>query len=109
MSRGMSLVRNVPPKNKYALARSKNKYGKEGFDEMKKEFTFGEKIMEIVAYAINVIRVRCAAAGSESLFDRYNLLAKPEEDCGTEIENGVQAGDLSVNYEIGRASCRERV
>ena len=68
---------------------------------MKKEFAFGEKRMEIVAYADNMIRVRCAAAGSESLFDRYNLLLKPEENCGTDIENGVAAGDLSVTYENG--------
>jgi hypothetical protein len=97
----MSLARNAPRKNKSALLKSKNKYGKEGFDEMKKEFTFGEKIMEIIAYSNNMIRVRYAAAGSESLFDRYNLLAKPEEDCGTDIENGVQSGDLSVTYENG--------
>ena len=68
---------------------------------MKKEFAFGEKIMEITPYSNNMIRVRCASAGSESLFDRYNLLAKPEENFGEDIENGVRAGDLSVTYENG--------
>ena len=43
---------------------------RKAFAVMKKEFAFGEKVLEIIAYSNNVVRVRCAAAGSESLFDR---------------------------------------
>lgn len=74
---------------------------RKAFAVMKKEFAFGEKVLEIIAYSNNVVRVRCAAAGSESLFDRYNLLTKPEDNFGDDIENGVCAGDLSVTYENG--------
>ena len=69
---------------------------------MMKEFTFGEKSVKITAYSDRIIRVTCGAKDGESLFDRYNLLAKPEENCGADIENGVSAGELSVTYENGK-------
>ena len=68
---------------------------------MKKEFAFGGKTIRITAYSNNIIRVFCGAADGESLFDRYHLLAKPEENVGVDIEGGIQAGDLSVVYENG--------
>ena len=73
---------------------------------MKKEFAFGEKIVKITAYSDRIIRVCCGAKDGESLFDRYNLLAKPEGDCGADIENGVSAGELSVTYEDGKITFR---
>ncbi|MBQ7309741.1 MAG: hypothetical protein IJW87_06135, partial [Clostridia bacterium] len=66
---------------------------------MVKEFTYGEKRVSLVAYADNIVRVHVGE--EESLFDRYNLYTKPEENYGEDIEGGVKAGDLSVTYADG--------
>ncbi len=65
---------------------------------MTKDFTFDGKNIRITAYADGIVRVHMGDV--ESLFDRYNLLTKPE-DCGAEIENGVAVDGLSVTLENG--------
>ena len=66
---------------------------------MVKDFTYGEKRVRITAYANDIVRVHVGEA--ESLFDRYHLYTKPEENCGEDKEGGVQAGELSVSYADG--------
>ena len=68
---------------------------------MTKEFTFGGKKVRITAYADRIVRVHAGEALAESLFDRYNLYAKPEADCGAEIENGISVDGLDVTFENG--------
>ncbi len=66
---------------------------------MTKEFNFGGKPVTLTAYGDRIIRVHMGE--KESLFDRYNLLAKPEDGAGREIENGVSVSGLSVSFENG--------
>jgi hypothetical protein len=68
---------------------------------MQKEFSFGEKRVLLTAYSDKIIRVQYSAPGAESLFDRYNLLVKPDETVGTEIENGISVDGLAVTFADG--------
>ena len=68
---------------------------------MMKEFNFGGKKVRLIAYADRIIRVQAGETLAESLFDRYNLLRKPDENVGSDIENGVAVDGLSVTYADG--------
>ncbi len=61
----------------------------------------GGKKVRIIAYSDRIIRVQAGEELKESLFDRYNLYRKPDEACGTDIEDGVQVEGLAVTYADG--------
>ena len=68
---------------------------------MIKEFTFGGKKVRLTAYADRIVRVHAGETLTESLFDRYNLLRKPDENVGADIENGIAVDGLSVTFADG--------
>lgn len=68
---------------------------------MIKEFTFGGKKVRLTAYSDRVVRVHAGETLTESLFDRYNLLRKPDENVGFDIENGIAVDGLTVTFADG--------
>lgn len=68
---------------------------------MEKEWVFGSGRVRITAYSNNAVRIRLSCDFRESLFDRYHLYRKPDDDAGRLLENGIAAGDLSVTFSDG--------
>ena len=68
---------------------------------MEKEWVFGSGRVRITAYSNNAVRIRLSCDFGESLFDRYHLYRKPDDEAGRLLENGIAAGDLSVTFSDG--------
>lgn len=68
---------------------------------MEKEWVFGSGRVRITAYSNNAVRIRLSCDFRESLFDRYHLYRKPDDEAGRILENGIAAGDLSVTFSDG--------
>ena len=68
---------------------------------MEKEWVFGSGRVRITAYSNNAVRIRLSCDFRESLFDRYHLYRKPDDEAGRLLENGIAAGDLSVTFSDG--------
>ena len=68
---------------------------------MEKEWVFGSGRVRITAYSNNAVRIRLSCDFKESLFDRYRLYRKPDDEAGRLLENGIAAGDLSVTFSDG--------
>ena len=68
-----------------------------------KDFAFGEKTLRLTAYAENVIRVRISDKFEPTLFERYGIWRKPDEQAGKLVsaKNGVLAGFLYAEYSDG--------
>lgn len=62
---------------------------------------FGKKTLRISALSENIIRVRVSKDFSETLFERYGIYRKADENCGQTTENGIRAGKLSAEYTNG--------
>ncbi len=66
-----------------------------------KQFVFGNKKLCLTPWAENAVRFRLSADFKETYLERYGILTPAVDGCGTEIENGVRAGGLSVRFEGG--------
>lgn len=65
-----------------------------------KEFIFGEKKIQLSSHAENIIRIRVGKEFKPSLFERYGIFRKPDEDNEKLVltENGVKSGKLCAVY-----------